>query len=148
MKIEVDINGDTQLYGIFGYPVKHSKSPQFQTSAFSCLNIPAVYLPFEIKPEDLQKAVEAIKIFNIKGVNITVPHKEEVIGYLNEISEEVKYIKACNTIKNIDGYLIGYNTDAYGFITGLKELISDLKGKNILVLGAGGASRAVIYSLI
>lgn len=148
MKIEVDISGNTDIYGIFGYPVKHSKSPQFQTSAFSYLDIPAVYLPFEVKPEDLQKAVEAIKVFNIRGVNITVPHKEEIIKYLNETSEEVRYIKACNTVKNIDGYLIGYNTDAYGFITGLKELISNLKGKKVLVLGAGGASRAVIYSLI
>lgn len=148
MKIEVDISGETQLYGIFGYPVKHSKSPQFQTSAFSYLNIPAVYLPFEVKPEDLEKAVQSIKVLNIKGVNITVPHKEEVIEYLNELSEEVKYIKACNTIKNIDGYLIGYNTDAEGFIRGLKELEPNLEGKNILVLGAGGASRAVVYALL
>lgn len=148
MKIEVDISGETQLYGIFGYPVKHSKSPQFQTSAFSYLNIPAVYLPFEIKPEDLEKAIQSIKILNIKGVNITVPHKEEVIKYLNEVSEEVKYIKACNTIKNIDGYLIGYNTDAEGFIRGLKELEPNLEGKNVLVLGAGGASRAVVYALL
>ncbi|RMA97340.1 shikimate dehydrogenase [Hydrogenothermus marinus] len=148
MKLEVDISGNTDIYGIFGYPVKHSKSPQFQTSAFSYLNIPAVYLPFEVKPEDLEKAVESIKVLGIKGVNITVPHKEEVIKYLNEVSEEVKYIKACNTIKNIDGYLIGYNTDAEGFITGLKQLIPNLEGKKVLVLGAGGASRAIIYSLI
>ncbi len=148
MKIPVDISGETSLYGIFGYPVNHSKSPQFQSSAFSYLNIPAVYLPFEIPPEKLEDAINALKTLNIKGVNITVPHKEEVVKYLDEISEEVKYIKACNTIKNIDGYLVGYNTDAYGFITGLKELVEDLSNKTVLVLGAGGASRAVIYSLI
>jgi len=148
MKIPVEISGDTQVYGIFGYPVKHSKSPQFQTSAFSFYNIPAVYLPFEVKPEDLETAVKSIKALNIKGINLTVPHKEEIIPYLNEVSEEVKLIGACNTVKNIDGYLVGYNTDAYGFITGLKELTPNLEGKNVLVLGAGGASRAVIYGFI
>ncbi|HIE59589.1 MAG TPA: shikimate dehydrogenase [Hydrogenothermaceae bacterium] len=148
MKITVDISGETQVYGIFGYPVKHSKSPQFQTSAFSYYNIPAIYVPFEVKPEDLKTAVEAVKALNIKGINITVPHKEYIIQYINEISEEVLYIGACNTVKNIDGYLIGYNTDAFGFIEGLKELEPNLAGKNVLVLGAGGASRAVIYGLI
>jgi len=148
MKIPVEISGELQVYGIFGYPVKHSKSPQFQTAAFSFYNLPAVYVPFEVKPEDLKTAVDALKALNIKGVNITVPHKEHIIQYLNEVSEEVSYIGACNTVKNIDGYLIGYNTDAYGFITGLKELEPNLEGKNILVLGAGGASRAVIYGLI
>ena len=148
MIIPIDISGKTQVYGIFGYPVKHSKSPQFQTAAFSFYNIPAVYVPFEVKPEDLPKAIEGIKALNIKGLNITVPHKENVIPYLNELSEEVKYIKACNTIKNINGYLIGYNTDEYGFITGLKELEPSLDGRNVLVLGAGGASRAVVYGLI
>lgn len=148
MKLTVDISGQTQVYGIFGYPVKHSKSPQFQTSAFSFYDIPAVYLPFEVKPEDLKTAVEAIKALGIKGINVTVPHKEHILEYLNELSEEVLYIGACNTVKNIDGYLIGYNTDAYGFIKGLKELEPNLEGKNVLILGAGGASRAVVYGLI
>ncbi len=148
MIIPVDISGKTEVYGIFGYPVKHSKSPQFQTAAFSFYKIPAVYVPFEVKPEDLENAVKGAKALNIKGLNITVPHKENIIPFLNELSEEVKYIKACNTVKNIDGYLIGYNTDEYGFITGLKELEPFLEGKNVLVLGAGGASRAIVFGLI
>ncbi len=148
MKLECDINGQTQVYGIFGYPVKHSKSPIFQTFSFQSLGINAVYLPFEVKPEDIQKAIEAIRVLDIKGVNITVPHKEQVINYVDELSEEVKYIKAANTIHNIDGYLKAYNTDAPGFIRGLKELEPDFYKKNVLVIGAGGASRAVIYGLI
>ncbi|ACO04504.1 MAG TPA: shikimate dehydrogenase [Persephonella sp.] len=142
------INGETEVYGIFGYPVKHSKSPLFQNAAFSYLGINAVYLPFSVKPEDLKNAVEGIRALSIKGVNITVPHKEEVLKLVNEISEEVKYIGASNTIKNIDGYLIAYNTDAYGFIQGLKELVENISGKKVLVIGAGGASRAVVYGLI
>jgi len=145
--MELDINGQTAVYGIIGYPVKHSKSPKFQTAAFSHLGINAVYLPFEVKPEDLKKAVEGIKSLSIKGFNITVPHKEEVIPFLDEVSQEVKYIGACNTVVNLDGYLKGYNTDAYGFIQGLKELMPDLEGKRYLVIGAGGSSRAVVYGL-
>ncbi len=146
------LNGETQVYGIIGYPVKHSKSPTFQTAAFEASGINAVYVPFHVKPEDLQKAVEGIKALSVKGVNVTVPHKEEVLKYVNELSEEVRYIGAANTLKNIDGYIKAYNTDAYGFIRGLKELLSQA-GKEIpdlcfLVIGAGGASRAVIYGLI
>ncbi|WP_029521440.1 shikimate dehydrogenase [Persephonella sp. IF05-L8] len=145
---DIFVNGETQVYGIIGYPVKHSKSPQFQTAAFQTLGINAIYLPFQVRPEDLQKAIEGIKALSIKGINVTVPHKEEVIKYLDEISEEVEYIGACNTVKNIDGYLQGFNTDAYGFIEGLKELTPDFANKKFLVIGAGGASRAVIYGLI
>jgi len=142
------INGETEIYGIFGYPVKHSKSPVFQNPAFSFYNLNSVYIPFEVEPSKLEEGIKSLKVLNIKGINITIPHKEEAVKYLDELSEEVKYIKAVNTVKNIDGYLIGYNTDAYGFITGLKEIEKDLTEKNILVIGAGGASRGVIYSLI
>ena len=142
------INGKTEVYGIFGYPVKHSKSPLFQTAAFQHLKINAVYLPFTVKPEDLERAVYGIRALSIKGVNITVPHKEEVLKYVNEVSEEVKYIGAANTIKNVDGYLKAYNTDAYGFIEGLREILAQIHNKRFLVIGAGGASRAVLYGLI
>jgi len=142
------INGETEIYGIFGYPVKHSKSPLFQNSAFSHLKINAVYIPFEVEPQKLKEAVEGLRALNIKGINITIPHKEEIIKYVDELSEEVKYIKASNTIKNENGKLIAYNTDAYGFITGLKQLEPNLKNKTALILGAGGASRAVVYSLL
>ncbi len=146
--MEIPVNGETKVYGIIGYPVKHSKSPQFQTAAFLSLKINGIYLPFEVKPEDIEDAVKGIKALSIKGINVTVPHKEEVIKYLDEVSQEVKYIGACNTIKNTDGYLIGYNTDAYGFIEGLKEILPEPHKKSFLIIGAGGASRAVLYGLI
>ncbi len=148
MKLDCFIDGKTQVYGIFGYPVKHSKSPIFQTYSFQSLGINAVYLPFEVKPEDLETAVNSLKSLGIKGVNITVPHKEHVIQYVDEVSEEVHYIKAANTIHNLDGYLKAYNTDAYGFVAGLKELTTDFYDKAFLVIGAGGAARAVLYGLI
>ncbi|NPA52245.1 MAG: shikimate dehydrogenase [Aquificae bacterium] len=148
MKLECNINGQTQIYGIFGYPVKHSKSPTFQTYSFQTLGINAVYIPFEIKPEDLEKAVQSIKILGIKGINVTVPHKEQIIKYVDELSPEVKYIKATNTIHNLEGYLKAYNTDVVGFIRGLKEIEPNFSNKRFLVIGAGGASRAVLYGLV
>lgn len=142
------IDGETAVYCIFGYPVKHSKSPLFQTAAFEYLGINAVYIPFQVKPENLQKAIESVRVLDIKGLNITIPFKEEAVSYVDEVSEEVKIIGALNTIKNIDGYLVGYNTDWYGFIEGLKEIQRDIEGKKVLVIGAGGASKAVVYGLL
>lgn len=144
----INFNGETSVYGIFGYPVKHSKSPAFQNAAFDLLGLNSVYVPFEVKPEDLEKAVDSLRVLNIKGINVTIPHKEKIIQYLDEVSDEVKVIGAVNTIKNIDGSLIGYNTDWYGFIAGLKEIDSSIERKNILVIGAGGASRAVLYGFL
>lgn len=144
----INPDGSTQVYGIFGYPVKHSKSPLFQTAAFRHLGINAVYVPFCVKPENLQQAINSIRVLGIKGVNITIPFKEEAVKYMDELSEEVKVIGALNTVKNIDGYLVGYNTDCYGFVEGLKQIEPVIEGKTALVIGAGGASRAVVYGLL
>lgn len=142
------INGSTDIYCIYGYPVKHSKSPIFQTYLFQKYGINAVYIPFEIKPEDIKDAINAIKILNIKGANITVPHKESVITYLDDLSDEVRVIKAVNTIKNIDGKLCGYNTDWYGFYESIKNNLKDNKIKIALVIGSGGSTRAIVFGLI
>jgi shikimate dehydrogenase len=148
MIINCKLDGSTDVYGIFGYPVKHSKSPTFQTLFFQKTNINGIYVPFEVKPENLELSVKSIRALNIKGVNITIPHKEEVIKYVNDVSKEVMYIGASNTVVNFDGFLKAFNTDVFGFIKGLKQLEPDLSGKKVLVLGAGGASRAVVYGLI
>ncbi len=148
MDITCKLDGSTDVYGIFGYPVKHSKSPTFQTLFFQKTSINGIYVPFEVKPENLQLAVKSLRALNIKGVNVTIPHKEEVIKYVNDVSKEVMYIGASNTLVNMDGFIKAYNTDAFGFIKGLKQLEPELAGKKVLVLGAGGASRAVIYGLI
>ncbi len=148
MDLICKLDGSTDVYGIFGYPVKHSKSPTFQTLFFQKTNINGIYVPFEVKPENLQLAVKSLRALNIKGVNVTIPHKEEVIKYVNDVSKEVMYIGASNTLVNIDGFIKAFNTDAFGFIKGLKQLEPELAGKKVLVLGAGGASRAIIYGLI
>ncbi len=142
------LNGQTSLYGIFGYPVRHSKSPTFQTYLFQKYGINAVYVPFEIHPDYIKDAVDSIKILGIKGLNITVPHKEAVLDYLDATSDEIKLIKSVNTIKNENGKLIGYNTDWFGFYESIRNNQLYNKIKTVLVIGAGGSTRAIIFALI
>ncbi|RUM89399.1 MAG: shikimate dehydrogenase [Thermovibrio sp.] len=142
------ITGKTSVYGIVGFPVKHSLSPVMQTAAFEEAGIDAVYVPFEVKPELLKEAVEGLKALGVKGFNVTVPHKEKVIESLDYLSDETEAIGAVNTVKNEEGKLTGYNTDAEGFIRSLQEEGIDLKGKRVLMFGAGGAAKAVGYALL
>lgn len=142
------IRGTTQVYAIFGHPVSHSKSPAMQNAAFRHLAIDACYVAFDVKPQMLREAVQAIRALDIKGVNITIPHKEAVLDYLDDLSPEARSIGAVNTIKNQGGTLYGYNTDCRGFIQSLTERGISVKGKKTLVLGAGGASKAVVHSLL
>ena len=135
-----------EVVGIFGYPIKHSLSPVMHNSAFEALKLDFIYLPFEVKPEDLEIAVEAIKVLGFKGVNITVPHKEKVIKYLDELNSSAREVGAVNTIENQNGKLIGYNTDGIGFLKSLQGKFN-LAGKNVVLLGAGGAGKAIASAL-
>lgn len=141
------ITGKTKTVGIFGYPIEHTFSPLMHNAAFSALGLDYCYIPFEVQPEDLKSAVESIRALNIRGVNITVPHKEAVIKYLDELSKEAKLIGAVNTIENKGGKLIGHNTDGRGFIKSLwDDAKTRVKGKSVLLLGAGGAGKGVAVS--
>lgn len=137
-----------KLVGIFGDPIEHVASPRMHNMAFKYLGIDMVYVPFKIKTEELKIAVESIKVLNLVGVNVTVPHKEDVMKYLDEIDPFAKFIGAVNTIKNNDGKLIGYNTDANGFLSSLRdEGEFEPRGKKIIIFGAGGAARAIAFAL-
>ncbi len=142
------ITGKTAVYGIIGYPVKHSLSPLMQTEAFRELSLDAVYVPFEVKPKELKEAVSGLKALSVKGFNITVPHKEKIIEYLDFLSEDAEFLGAVNTVKEEEGKLIGYNTDGEGFIRSLKEEGVEVEGKKVLMFGAGGAAKAVGYELL
>ncbi|HBU70140.1 MAG TPA: shikimate dehydrogenase [Elusimicrobia bacterium] len=137
----------TKITGIFGYPIKHTLSPAMHNAGFRALKLNYNYFPFEVKPEDLGPAVEAIKILNIAGVNITIPHKSEVLKFLDSIDPLAAKIGSVNTIVNNNGKLLGYNTDATGFIRDLKGKGFNPKNKRALLLGAGGAGRAVAAAL-
>lgn len=145
MKVEID--GKTEITGIFGFPVGHTLSPVMQNAAFASLGLNYRYLAFLVAPEKLEHAVEAIRALSIRGVNITIPHKEKVMQYLDEVHEEAAFIGAVNTVVNDAGRLTGYNTDGRGFMHSLAEQGIDVEGKDILINGAGGAARAVSYFL-
>ncbi|HHF98991.1 MAG TPA: shikimate dehydrogenase [Candidatus Aerophobetes bacterium] len=142
------ITGKTKIVGIFGFPVSHTLSPLIQNVAFQEAGLDFVYVPFQVKSSDLRKATEAIRVFDIVGVNVTIPHKEGIIDYLDEISEEVKLIGAVNTVVNKGGKLVGYNTDWMGFLESLREDGVSLKEKKAFLIGAGGAALSLGFALV
>ncbi|KAA5807602.1 shikimate dehydrogenase [Thermoanaerobacterium thermosaccharolyticum] len=141
------VNAKTDIYGIIGHPIGHSLSPFIHNAAFESVNLNSVYVSFDVHEENLKDAILGIKALGIKGINVTVPHKENVMKYLDYISDEAKLIGAVNTIKNNNGILEGYNTDVTGFTESLKEHDIVVEGKNAVILGAGGAARAVAVGL-
>lgn len=143
------ISGATAIYGIFGFPVKHTFSPGMHNAAFAKIGLDACYVPFAVNPERLGDAVRAVRALGLLGVNITVPHKEKVVPFLDALSEEARLIGAVNTIEvRNDGLLIGHNTDGRGFLRSLKEDARfSPKNKRFLFIGSGGAARAVGFSL-
>lgn len=143
----MQINGKTRITGLFGYPVEHTLSPAMHNAAFEAMGLNYCYVPFLVHPEYLESAVKAIRALGLSGVNVTVPHKEKVLLFLDEIHEEASFIGAVNTIVNSDGKLTGYNTDGRGFIQSLLESGISIEAKNIVIIGAGGASRAISYYL-
>ncbi|NLC71698.1 MAG: shikimate dehydrogenase [Desulfuromonadaceae bacterium] len=143
-----EIDGHTRVYGIFGFPVTHSLSPAMHNEAFARMGINAVYLPFPVPPARLSEAVLSLRALAIAGVNVTIPHKERVCAMVDELSDEARLIGAVNTVVHRDAKLTGHNTDCSGFMASLAEdLHFDSQGKRILVLGAGGACRAVTAGL-
>lgn len=140
------LRGTTELFGVVGFPVRHSLSPVFQNAAFSHMGLDAVYVPFEIRPENLKDGIRGLMLAGVKGLNVTLPHKEAVLELADEKSQEVVEIRSANTLKLSEGRIEAYNTDWIGFLKAARE-ITDLKGKKVLLLGAGGASRAVLYAL-
>ena len=141
------ISGKTKVMGLFGYPVEHSLSPGMHNAAFAYLNMDCCYVTFPVSPDLLAHAVQSIRALRLEGVNITVPHKEKVIPFLDEVSDEVSFIGAVNTIANNGGFLRGYNTDGRGFMESLSEAGIPCDRKRVLIIGAGGACRAVGYYL-
>lgn len=142
------IDGHTQITGIFGDPVAHSLSPVMQNAAFVTKGLNYRYLPFLVRREHLQDAVKAIFSLQLSGVNVTAPHKENIVPYLDELSPEAKILGAVNTIISRNGRLKGFNTDIDGFLYLLQNILPlSVKGEKVCLLGAGGAARAVSLAL-
>ena len=141
------ISGKTRVCGVIGDPIEHTMSPVMHNAAFKELGLDYLYVSFRVRKEELGKAIEGMRALNIRGLNVTLPHKVAIIPFLDELDPLVERIGAVNTIVNDDGVLTGYNTDAAGFLQALLEQGIEPKGKNMVILGAGGASRAISFIL-
>ena len=143
------LTGHTRIVGVIGDPVEHSRSPQMHNAAFAKAGLDYVYVPFHVRPDDLADAIAGFKAINVVGINVTLPHKQAVISHLTSISREAELIGAVNTLTFVEENIYGDNTDAPGVLKALEEdgNMSIPVGENIVVLGAGGAARAVVVAL-
>lgn len=140
------INGTTKVIGVIGNPVGHSFSPVMFNAAFKAMNMNYVYVPFKVEKEDLKYVIKGAKAFGIKGLNVTIPHKQKVINELDKFDIMANLIGAVNTIDFKDGKSKGYNTDCIGAVKAIEE-ICDIKDKNVVIVGAGGAARAIAFQI-
>ncbi|MFZ5823835.1 MAG: shikimate dehydrogenase [Bacillota bacterium] len=141
------IPGQARQLGVLGHPIGHSVSPAMHNAAFRAQSMNAIYGAFDVEPAQLKAAIDGIRALSFLGVNVTIPHKEAVIAHLDEVAPTARQVGAVNTIVNRGGRLVGYNTDGWGFISSLEEHKIKIVGLHAVVLGAGGASRAVAMHL-
>ncbi len=145
--MDTRVKGDTKLFASIGDPVKHSLSPQIHNSIFSLNNLNNLHMVLKIQEEELEKYLILLRQ-NFTGLSVTKPHKQNIIKYLDEIDEDADKFKSVNTIKIEDGLLKGYSTDGYGFIKALELHDIDIKDKDILLIGAGGAASVISFEIL
>ncbi len=141
------ISGKTRVCGVIGDPIEHSLSPIMHNAAFQALDLDYVFLAFKVKPACVTDAVNGMRALNIRGFNVTMPHKKTVMASLDRIDLSAQIINSVNTILNKENLLFGFNTDGVGAVRALKENGVELKGRKVLLLGAGGAARAIAYAM-
>lgn len=145
--MNLDIKGSTKLFCVIGNPVGHSISPEIHNSIFKKLNNNYIYIPLKIKKERLKEGMITLKN-GFQGFNVTIPHKQNIMEYLDKIEDQAAEYGAVNTVKIENGKLIGYNTDGFGFSKSLEINNIEVRDRKVLLLGAGGAARVVAYELL
>ncbi len=135
------------MYCVIGDPIDHSLSPIMHNSAFKALGINSSYISYRVPKSELKSAVESLRSIDISGFNVTIPHKIDMIKYMDELDESSSQSGAVNTVKNTRSTFIGYNTDVYGFVRPLHNRNIKFNGMKVLILGAGGAAYAIITAL-
>ena len=141
------ITGKTSVFGIIGDPVEHTLSPGMHNAAFKKLGLDHIYVPFHVKAEELEHAINGAFALGIKGLNVTIPHKTEVIKYLDYLDIAAGLIGAVNTIEFGENGAIGHNTDGIGAVRAIEE-VNSVKNKKVMILGAGGAARAISFQIL
>lgn len=143
----MEIGTGTRVYALIGDPIEHSLSPLMQNLAFRLLGLDGVYLAFHVKSQQLEWAIKGLRALGVSGFNVTVPHKVAVIPFLDEIDPSASDVGAVNTVTNKGDWLIGHNTDGPGVLTALSDEGVALKDKKVVILGAGGAARAIAFAI-
>jgi len=141
------ISGKTRVCGVIGDPIEHTLSPIIHNAAFQELKIDYLFLAFKVKPAEVANAVNGMRALNIRGLNVTMPHKTAVVKHLDRVDLSAQIVNSVNTILNKENLLFGFNTDGAGALKALKENGVEPKGRKVLLLGAGGAARAIAYAL-
>jgi shikimate dehydrogenase len=145
--MKMGISGRTQVCGVIGDPIEHTLSPIMHNAAFEALELDFAFLAFKVKAAEIGNAISGMRALNIHGLNVTMPHKDLVIKYLDQVDPTAKTIGSANTILNKDGRLFGFNTDGVGALNALEQNGVKPKGKKVLLLGAGGAAKAIGFTL-
>jgi len=141
------ITGKTKVCGVIGDPIEHTLSPAMHNAAFEALNLDYVFLAFKVKSAGVADAVNGMRALNIRGLNVTMPHKSTVINHLDRVDLSAQIVNSVNTILNKESLLFGFNTDGVGALKALRENGIEPKGRKVLLLGAGGAARAIAYTM-
>jgi len=147
MKSDELISGTTTICGVIGDPIAHTMSPSMHNAAFKACGLDYIYLPFRVKKDELGRAIAGMRALNIRGLNVTIPHKVAIRQFIDKLDDMAEKIGAVNTLVNENGIVSGYNTDAQGFLQALLERDIDPAGKTVSILGAGGAARAISFIL-
>jgi shikimate dehydrogenase len=143
----VTVSGKTKVYGVIGDPIEHSLSPVMHNAAFRAQKLDCTFVAFKVAPAEIANAVSGMRALGIQGLSVTMPHKKAVISYLDEVDETARFLNAVNTVHNRNGTLFGFNTDGTGALRALQENGVSVKGKKVLLLGTGGAGRAIAYAI-
>ena len=141
------LDGETQVAGVIGWPIRHSLSPPMHNAAFAALGLNWVYVPFAVVPERIPEAMAAVRALGLAGLNVTIPHKTAVLPFMDDLAKEVRFLGAVNTIVHRDGALTGHNTDGEGFLRSLGEIGEEAGGKRVALIGAGGSARSVALAV-
>lgn len=140
-------NSETRIFALLGHPVKNSFSPNMHSYLFEKYGVNGAYLCFDIEPRKIYKSIEAMRILNTVGFNVTIPYKTDIMAGLDEIDRNAELIGAVNTVKNEDGMLKGYNTDGRGFVKAITDRNISIEGKSTLIIGCGGACRSIAIEM-
>lgn len=141
------ITAKTRVCAIFGHPVGHSLSPEIHNAAFAALGLPYVYVAHDVQPGCVARALDGIRVMGYRGLSVTIPHKVEAMAGVDEVDETAKIIGCINTVVNENGRLLGYNSDGRGAVNALCDAGHDPRGRRVVVLGSGGAARAIAVTI-